>query len=288
METYLANSAKIQTEDIDWAKAREIGLSDDERFVLTYFSDIELQTFVYMRMLINMKISLNPDVMGFLTAWNYEEFFHGRILARLLAECGHPLEENRVARVNAKSRFFERFEATFTPLVSRLFSNQFPAVYLSFGAIQELTTLRGYERLRLSTKNPALRILCDRIARQERRHFAWYYNKAQEELDKSRGARVLTRFIMNHHWTPVGAGVRSPEEVFRLFTILFPQEAGVQLLNEVDEKISLLPGLSGMHLMGNYFMKAQKLFPLSSPANEIPFYQKLPMDSQNTLEDILP
>jgi hypothetical protein len=288
METYLANSARIQTDDLDWDAARAVGLTDDERFILTYFSDIELQTFVYMRMLINMKISLKPDVMGFLTVWNYEEFFHGRILARLLSECGFQLEEDRVAKVNSNSRFFERFEATFTPLVSKIFSKQFPAVYLSFGAIQELTTLRGYERLRESTKNPVLQILCDRIARQERKHFAWYYNKALEELEKSGGARFLTRLIMKHHWTPVGAGVKNPQEVFKLFTILFPGEAGRDLLDDVDEKISLLPGLKGMALMGNYFNKAQKIFPNLVPSDEIQFRQRPSQDSQNTLEDSWP
>jgi hypothetical protein len=135
MEAYLENSDKIETSDLDWEKARAVGLNENEKFILTYFSDIELQTFVYMRMLINMKIALEPDVMAFLTVWNYEEFFHGKILAHLLEVCGLKLEDDRVSKVNAGSRFFERIEATITPLVSKLFSNQFPAVYLSFVAI---------------------------------------------------------------------------------------------------------------------------------------------------------
>src|ERR1700722_9229849 len=130
MDAYLANSDKIETHDIDWDLAKKIGLTDHEKFIITYFSDIENQTFVYMRTLIDMKIALEPDVMAFLTVWNYEEFFHGKILAHLMGVCGHPLEENRVARVHDGSRFRERFEATFTPIVSKIFSNQFPAVYL--------------------------------------------------------------------------------------------------------------------------------------------------------------
>ncbi len=59
MEAYLENSDKIETSDLDWASAKSVGLNENEKFILTYFSDIELQTFVYMRMLINMKIALS-------------------------------------------------------------------------------------------------------------------------------------------------------------------------------------------------------------------------------------
>src|ERR1017187_1517903 len=98
MDAYLQNSDKIETNDLDWDAAKKVGLTADERFILTYFSDIESQTFVYLRTLIHMKIALKADVMAFLTVWNYEEFFHGRILAHLMAVCGHPLGESRVSQ----------------------------------------------------------------------------------------------------------------------------------------------------------------------------------------------
>ena len=49
IERYLKVSAKIETDDLDWEAARSAGLSEDERFVLTYFSDIESQTIRYLR-----------------------------------------------------------------------------------------------------------------------------------------------------------------------------------------------------------------------------------------------
>ena len=252
-ERYISVSAKIETEDLDWVEAGRVGLTQDERFVLTYFSDIESQTIRYLRTLLQMKIAFQPSISAFLTTWSYEEFFHGHALARLMAECGHPLEENRVERVGGRARFNEFLEAMFGPVLSRLFSNQFPAVYMSFGAIQEMTTLRGYERLGESTRNPVLKTLCERIARQERRHFAWYYNHAKQYLAGSRFAQRLARKLLEFNWVPVGAGVKSQSEVRRLFAILFPAEQGRRLVGEVDAKIGRLPGLDGIRLMQSYF-----------------------------------
>ncbi len=259
IEKYISVSAKVETKDLDWNEAKRIGLTDDERFVLTYFSDIESQTIRYLRMLLQMKIAFKPSVAAFLTTWSYEEFFHGYELSNLLAACGHPLEEDRVENVKRKARINEWIEAAFGPLLSKIFYHQFPAVYLSFGAVQELTTLRGYEHLRKFTRNPVLDILCDRIAKQERRHFAWYFNHARELLNESKGAQLLTRKLLEFNWVPVGAGVKSPDEVNRLFSILFPAELGNKLVREVDEKISTLPGLEGIRLMTDYFVKAGAL-----------------------------
>jgi len=176
-----------------------------------------------------------------------------------LAVCDSPLEENRVESVTRKARFNEWLEAVFTPLLSRLFSSQFPAVYLSFGAIQEMTTLRGYENLQQYTHNPVLKILCERIARQERRHFAWYFNHARELLLESSGARVLARKLLEFNWVPVGAGIKSPEEVKRLFLTLFPRESARNFVREIDSKMGSLPGLEGIRLMEPYFERAGAL-----------------------------
>jgi rubrerythrin len=202
-----------------------------------------------------MKMAFQPAVSAFLITWAYEEFFHGRALERLLAECGQRLEQQRVENVARKSRLNEWLEAALGPLLSRAFTKELPAVYMSFGAIQELTTLRGYERLRELTTNPVLKYLCEAIAKQERRHFAWYFNSAKELLAKSPCARLLTRILLKLNWAPVGAGVKSKAEVDRLFGILFPRENGERLVREIDSKVGTLPGLEGIALMEPYFRR---------------------------------
>lgn len=254
---YLDHSAKIEIGDLNWVEAKQAGLTEEERFILTYFADIEGQTIYYLRDLLNTKVSRDPDSISFLSMWNYEEYFHGRTLSRLLAECGHSLSQTRLAEVRASSQFSEKMNALGARLVSKIFPDSFLALYMTWGALNELTTLRGYEQLEEQTKNPVFREICRRIAKQERRHFAWYFNSAQTRLSRSSVARRFTRTLLNLFWSPVGAGVKSDEEVCRLMVTLFPGEHGEQLARGIDEKISTLPGLEGIRVMHRFAKKAR-------------------------------
>ncbi|MBI2082128.1 MAG: hypothetical protein HYT76_01030 [Deltaproteobacteria bacterium] len=259
---FLDHSAKIETSDLDWSEAKKQSLTEEERFVLTYFSDIEAQTIFYLKALLNTRITDDPESIAFLSLWNYEEYFHGRVLSQLLSECGVPLASQRSSEVRNRSTFLEKIRATGSKLVSRLFPKSFLALYMTWGAVNELTTLKGYEQLEQKTKNPILRELCQRIAKQERRHFAWYYNSAKERLSRSRWAQIFTRSILNLFWSPVGAAVKGKQEAARLFTTLFPSNAGTTLGREVDQKISDLPGLGKTGIMSRFTHACQKISPM--------------------------
>lgn len=264
-ERYLAASAKLDTSDIDWAEARRAGLSADEVWMLTYFSDIENQTIVYMRDLMDTDAALEEDVVAFLSMWNYEEFFHGHALARLVKECGHSVESNRIAKARERTSITETLEKTAASFLSKLFRKDFPAVHAAWGAVQEFTTLNAYESLGTQTKNPVLRTLCERIAKQERRHFAWYFNKAKDRLRASRTAQRLTRTLLQNFWSPVGAGVKSKAEVARMMQLLFPGDGLWHMAHNVDSKIGALPGLEGIALMVPY---AERTLGKARPALE--------------------
>jgi rubrerythrin len=249
---FLIHSEKLDMDGLDWDLARKIGLTADERFVLTYFADIESQTILYLRDLLGTQAALDDGMMGFLSTWNYEEYFHGVALARLLEVCGCPLTAERAAHVRRGSQLSEKVEAFFASLLSKVFAQDFPAVYLTWGAVQELTTLRGYERLIATTQNPVLAEISRRIAKQERRHFAWYWNSARERLAASPSAQRLTRSLLSRFWTPVGAGVKPDVDVARLLATLFPGSERAALAEVIDVRIGALPGLEGIELMGRY------------------------------------
>ncbi len=256
IERYIAASARVETSDIDWQAAADAGLSEDELFVLSYFADQENQTIRYLRMLLGMRIALRPDVAAFLSTWSYEEFFHGYELERVMKTCGREVAANRRDALTESKRLNEYIEAALIPILSAAFRAQFPAVYMTFGAIQELTTLRGYEHIAARTANPVLKVLCDRIAKQERRHFAWYFNNARQLLAESRVAQKLTRGLLSFNWVPVGAGTHPPAEVHRLFEVLFhPAQHAGKVMREIDQKMASLPGLEGLDLMQGYFRK---------------------------------
>jgi hypothetical protein len=125
----------------------------------------------------------------------------------------------------------------------------FSAVYLTIGAINELSTLTGYGALIRKSGHPVLKDLLSRIIKDERRHFAFYFNSAKEWLAGNVKAQRMDRWMLNRVWVPVGQGVKTQEEVDALALYLFDDEQGEEDLINLDDKIGRLPGLSGIKLM---------------------------------------
>ncbi len=98
-------------------------------------------------------------------------------------------------------------------------------------------------------RHPVLQDLLARITKDERRHFAFYYNSAKEWLQGNRTAQRVDRFMLDRVWVPVGQGVKTQEEVDALALYLFDDEEGEADLKRIDEKIGKLPGLEGIRLM---------------------------------------
>lgn len=64
-----------------------------------------------------------------------------------------------------------------------------------------------------------------------------------------RRVRRLVRRILEEFWTPVGAGVKSEEEVDALVLYLFGyDERGREMLRELDSTVAEIPGLDGLTL----------------------------------------
>jgi hypothetical protein len=257
IDKFLAASEKVAIDDLDWALARQVGLNDEERFLLTYFTTIETQTVFYQQEILKTRAAEDPDTLAFLAMWNYEEYFHGYSLQKLMKECGHDMGKDLtcVARKNVTLR--ERFEGVLALVASRVFAAEFPALYLAWGAIQEMTTTTAYEQLVKITKNPVLAELARRIGKQERRHFAWYFNNARERLERSARARWLTAKVLKAAWTPVGAGVKRDDEVDRVLVGLFPGQDGTEAAARIDAKIATLPGLEDAAFMSGAVARAR-------------------------------
>ena len=123
--------------------------------------DIEAHTIVYLRTLLSTRAMDDPDVATFLACWFYEETFHGRALARFLAAAGHPVTPR--PRPRSRESFLQWAEARATAVVARLCPD-FVGVHMAWGAINELTTLIGYQRLSQVADHPVLTELLARIA----------------------------------------------------------------------------------------------------------------------------
>lgn len=256
---FIRLSRPLVFEDLDWREAARAGLSEDEKSILTYFADIEGQTIFYMREVLKTHATREPDTLAFVTLWNYEEFFHGYAIARLLEACGVSLGHDRLARVRMSAQLAAKVEDAMQMAISALMPRTFMALYMSWGASQEILTLRGYEYIAKNTQNPVLRELCSRIALQERRHFAWYFNSARERLAGSLLSQKVVRALFERFWTPVGMGVKSKEQVAALISGLFPGPALFEVMERNDRKLATLPGMGGFDVMQRFAWSMQPL-----------------------------
>ena len=137
-----------------------------------------------------------------------------------------------------------------TLLGSALFRD-FVAVHMTWGAVNELGTLTGYHRIIAQTQNPVLIQLLQAVIKDERRHFAFYRAQARMRLARSRQARTITRWALEHLWAPVGTGVRPQAETDFVIHHLFGDADGVVAVKEMEGILGELPGLGGSRFLSD-------------------------------------
>jgi rubrerythrin len=241
LEKYLKHSKHVDISDLDLTQAARYPLAPEEIRCLTYMMDIESHTIVYLRSILSTCAIEDGDTTAFLSCWAYEEFFHGRTIAQFLDACGVSYSRDRIAEVKRGTSWKEWLKDMGASLVCQC-SRHFHAAYLTYGAISELSTLEGYGVLAARTQNPVLAEVLRRLAKDERRHFSFYYNKASVEL-QSRAAQRLTSFIIRHFWMPVGGGVKPDHEVEWILKYILSNDGGAELARRIDGTIAKLPGM---------------------------------------------
>lgn len=243
LDSYQARSRALDLDGIDWNAVGSHPLSPEARRTLHYMQDIETHTIIYLRELLATRAIDEPGVGDFLACWIYEETAHGRALQQFLEASGEIVER----RPRARGTFAERLEERLIALVSGAWKD-FVAVHMTWGAINELTTLQGYNRLAEESGHPVLAELLGRIARDESRHFSFYFHQARRWLSRPRVAPVV-RLLLRNFWSPVGNGRQPDEETVFLARFLFSGESGRRAAQKVDQTIRTLPGLEDVPLL---------------------------------------
>jgi rubrerythrin len=269
---HIAVSDKVEFEDLDWETARKVGLTKQEIDTLAYFADVESQTVYYFLEVAKLEVVRDPELLTFLTMWNYEEYFHSHALTRLLTECGVPVESatDRSTKIRAGARFKARFEDLTQTMIAKLAPKTFVALWMFWGSLQELLTTQAYEELAKNTGNPVLDELCRRIAKQERRHFAYYYGQAKKKLEGHSGAQRFTRWIAKQFYAPVGGGVKTDEEGARLVAQLFPGDKIFEVMSYIEKRMAQLPGMEGLDCCTRWAARVQPMLPPETRATTIP------------------
>jgi hypothetical protein len=258
IERYKEESKKLDTAGIAWDAVKADRLSKGDLFCLHYMMDIENHVPLYLSHLLVTRACMDPILTTFLACWNYEELWHGENIGKFLNLYGIEFDtQDRIANVRANLGFQNSMSILATMAGSWLLKD-FSAVYLSIGAINELSTLTGYGALIRKSGHPVLKDLLGRIIKDERRHYAFYFNSAKEWLTDNTNAQRVDRWMLDRVWVPVGQGVKTQEEVDALAVYLFDDEQGEEELLALDEKIGKLPGLAGIKLMSKALYAARE------------------------------
>jgi rubrerythrin len=266
---HLEVSNRVDIEDLDWDLARKHGLSEREVESLKFFADIESQTVYYFLEVAKLQVARDPELLTFLTMWNYEEYFHSHAITRLMVECGVKLDTatERATKVRQNARFKAKFEDFAQTLMAKLMPQNFVALWMFWGALQECLTMQAYEEVIKQTNNPVLAEMFKRIAKQERRHFAYYFGQARERLQGNPSAQRFCRFIANKFYAPVGSGVKTDAESAELVARLFPNDRILDVMSYIERRMAQLPGMAGLDACTRWAAKIQPMLPADLRAN---------------------
>jgi hypothetical protein len=262
LDRYLRASKRVDLSGVAWDRVGDHPVSEAEARCLAYMMDIETHTVIFLRDLLATPAAFEPDVTAFLSCWVYEELWHGEAFSRFLGEAGYVLppdgervwEDAPYPSRSARNSWLRRkigakgYTSHLATLGAAALVKEFVALHMTWGAVNELSTLTGYQRVIAKTQHPVLIDLLTRIIKDERRHFAFYRAQARMRLARSRKARKVTRWALEHLWAPVGTGVRPQHETDFAVAWVFGDEDGRKAAAEMDGTLGELPGLAGMRI----------------------------------------
>jgi hypothetical protein len=180
-----------------------------------------------------------------------------------MQECGVEISSatDRSTHIRENARLKAKVEDFAQTMMAKLMPKHFVALWMFWGALQECLTMQAYEEVIRSTKNPVLAELFRRIAKQERRHFAYYYNQARERL-ADRGAQRFVRFIVTRFYAPVGSGVKTEQEGIEQIARLFPKDRVIEVMSYIERRMAQLPGMAGLDACTRWAAKIQPMLPI--------------------------
>lgn len=239
-------------ESIPWHEVKHHPIDESFIPVLIYFRDVEKFTDVYFKELSKTPTGREPVVRQFMEKWRHEEDLHGELMNQFLNELGYKTDDNWFEQAKKNIPFSYRFSSVISSGMANLVGSRFTAVHMTWGAINEMTTLNGYKRLWTLAKHPVLEYILKSIAREEANHSFFYWTLAKLKLSKSKFSQEIARYLVDHFWSPVGQGAKRESDTNYVIKKLFDGQEGVNIMeNFVTRRVGMLPGFENFKKVTN-------------------------------------
>jgi hypothetical protein len=237
-------------ETIDWQGVKKHPL--DARFVpvLTYMRDVETLTDMYHRELDKTPTGKDPIIKRFMDCWGTEELIHGEIINRFLIEAGVDIDEKWQDKMRKEIPAIYKISTRISTMLTNCVGKSFIAAHMTYGAINEMSTLQGYRRLEKMANHPILSKIIRAIMHEEAIHANFYWNIARLELQRSTFAQKISRFVVEKFWVPVGQGAKLEKDTNYTISTLFGGFEGRDWVNKhITGRIQKLPGFDCLNVI---------------------------------------
>ncbi len=257
IERLMEGSGRVDLSDIDWSEVPKHPITPEGLRTLRYFMMTEGSTVFYAKGLMQTRaIYREPEFAPFLCVWMYEEEYHGRAFKRFMEAYGGELVDAGFrGEMFLNRKGSERLQEVGQNALSVIFPDAWPDVHKVRGANQEFTTYCAYQRLIERIDHPILNVICQRIMKQELKHYAFYNGHAKRRLAVSKTAQALATQALKLAWVPVGQGMCSEDDAHHAIRFLFDGLDG-DAIAAIEKKVQTLPGLEWFDLFTKYAEKA--------------------------------
>jgi len=233
--------------NLPWHEVRDTPI--DEKFipVLLYMRDVEVLTEMYHEELRRTPTGRDPVIAKFMERWGIEEVTHGQVINRFLNEMGYETPDDWQRQTHNNVTKTYHASTYFLTSLTNLLGSRFTATHMAFGAIHEMSTGQAYRKMQEIAPHPVLSKILAAIIKEEAAHTHFYRSVARIELNQSKFAQKVARFIVNKFWTPVGQGAKPKKQTDYTIGTLFSGREGFDWIERnVSQKIQSLPGFAGL------------------------------------------
>jgi rubrerythrin len=236
--------------NIPWHEVKKYPIDPRLFPVLKYMRDIESLTDIYHEQLRPTPTGRNPVIRRFMERWGEEELLHGELLNRFLEEAGVPSNEDWMQQNKREVPRGYNVTSLIASLLTNCVGRHFTATHMTYGAINEISTLQGYRQLIKIANHPVLTQILTQIMREESVHAQFYWSVARIELARSEFSQKIARFVIGKFWAPVGSGARPLDETNYTIATVFRGSEGLEIVKKnICSRTQQLPGFEGLDVV---------------------------------------